>query len=105
MRGDPALRIFEDAVLGHASPSEIGRRQVGRGRGEVDDDRREGLARSVPSLGACRYPDGALYATSDPGLFICSSATPPGGGVHGMCGYHAARAALGRIEQKAQDRT
>lgn len=34
------------------------------------------------------------YKTSAPGLFICSSATPPGGGVHGMCGYHAARVAL-----------
>lgn len=34
------------------------------------------------------------YRTSDPDLFICSSATPPGGGVHGMCGYHAARVAL-----------
>lgn len=34
------------------------------------------------------------YTTPRPNLFICSSATPPGGGVHGMCGYWAARAAL-----------
>ncbi|HVI10375.1 MAG TPA: NAD(P)/FAD-dependent oxidoreductase [Candidatus Binatia bacterium] len=34
------------------------------------------------------------YATSDKKIFICSSSTPPGGGVHGMCGYHAAKAAL-----------
>ncbi len=33
------------------------------------------------------------YTTPDPGLFVCSSSTPPGGGVHGMCGVHAVRSA------------
>lgn len=37
------------------------------------------------------------YATPNPRLFLCSHATPPGGGVHGMCGYHAARTVLGRV--------
>lgn len=34
------------------------------------------------------------YRTSAKGLYICSSSTPPGGGVHGLCGYHAAKQAL-----------
>ncbi|MEW6271595.1 MAG: NAD(P)/FAD-dependent oxidoreductase [Thermodesulfobacteriota bacterium] len=39
------------------------------------------------------------YATPHPRLFLCSASTPPGGGVHGMCGYFAARSALARLER------
>jgi phytoene dehydrogenase-like protein len=38
------------------------------------------------------------YATSARDIYICSSSTPPGGGVHGMCGYHAAKMALSRLK-------
>jgi phytoene dehydrogenase-like protein len=37
------------------------------------------------------------YATSAPNIYLCSSSTPPGAGVHGMCGYHAAKQALSRL--------
>jgi phytoene dehydrogenase-like protein len=40
---------------------------------------------------ALRY---SPYKTSEKGMYICSSSTPPGGGVHGMCGYYAAKKAL-----------
>jgi phytoene dehydrogenase-like protein len=35
-----------------------------------------------------------LYSTSAAGLYLCSASTPPGGGVHGMCGYFAVHQAL-----------
>lgn len=37
------------------------------------------------------------YATPNPKLYLCSASTPPGGGVHGMCGYWAAQSALKRV--------
>jgi len=45
-------------------------------------------------------PTGKTYSTSAPDIFLCSSSTPPGGGVHGMCGYHAARIALSRVQKR-----
>jgi phytoene dehydrogenase-like protein len=44
-------------------------------------------------------PTLAGYATGIPGLFLCSAATAPGAGVHGMCGYHAAIRALRHLDR------
>jgi phytoene dehydrogenase-like protein len=43
-------------------------------------------------------PTRRQYATSAKDLYLCSSSTPPGAGVHGMCGYHAARLAISRLK-------
>ena len=41
-------------------------------------------------------PNRQLYRTPLPNVFLCSSSTPPGGAVHGLCGYYAVQAALGK---------
>ena len=43
-------------------------------------------------------PTASLYRTALDGVFLCSSSTPPAAGVHGMCGYFAAEAALKRFD-------
>ena len=47
----------------------------------------------------CFRPTWRHYATSARDLYICSASTPPGGSVHGMCGYQAARMALSRLKR------
>jgi phytoene dehydrogenase-like protein len=82
---------FRDRILARSAldPAALERHNPNNVGGDINGglaDVRQLLAR--PAAG--RTP----YATPLPGVFLCSSSTPPGGGVHGMCGYHAARAAL-----------
>jgi len=44
-------------------------------------------------------PTRRLYRTPQPLLYLCSASTPPGGGVHGLCGYYAATSALNDMKQ------
>ncbi len=45
------------------------------------------------------------YSTPNPRIFICSSSTPPGGGVHGMCGYNAANSVLAKVFKKSASKS
>jgi phytoene dehydrogenase-like protein len=78
-----ARRVTGPAELEQDNPNYVG--------GDINgglQDLRQLFTRPAPRLNP--------YTTPDPQLYLCSSATPPGGGVHGMCGYWAARAVLAR---------
>jgi phytoene dehydrogenase-like protein len=82
-------RIIARSVL---TPADLERRNANLVGGDINGgmmDLRQVFARPV----ARPVP----YRTPLPGVYICSASTPPGGGVHGMSGYHAARAALAEV--------
>ena len=84
---------FRERVLARAvtTPADIERANANDLGGDIANGSHSGLQLLM-------RPRVALdpYATSARDIYLCSAATPPGGGVHGMCGYHAARSALRR---------
>lgn len=79
-----ARRATSPAALGLHNPNNIGGDITG-GANDVRQLFTRPVARVVP------------YATPARDIYLCSASTPPGGGVHGMCGYLAAKAALRRV--------
>jgi phytoene dehydrogenase-like protein len=80
-----ASRSAGPASLEAANPNDVG--------GDIAGGRMDlGQLFTRPSL---RLFD--PYSTPDPTIYLCSASTPPGGGVHGMAGWHAARSALVRL--------
>jgi phytoene dehydrogenase-like protein len=82
---------FRDCVLARhkSSPVDLEKSNANLTGGDINGgaaDLRQLIARPILSP--------TPYRTPLPGVYLCSASTPPGGGVHGMCGYHAARAAL-----------
>ena len=76
-----ARRTVTAARLGDTNPNEAGG-DIGGGANTLAQT----LFRPVPAWNP--------YRTPVDGVYLCSSSTPPGGGVHGMCGVHAARTVL-----------
>lgn len=79
-----AAHVTRPAGLAAYNPNNVG--------GDIAGGRCDGLRLLLRPV-----PRPVPYATPDPAVYLCSSATPPGPGVHGMCGYHAAAAALRRV--------
>jgi len=82
---------FRDCILArhHKSAVELENSNANLAGGDIN-----GGAANLWQLLARPVFSPTPYRTPLRGVYLCSSSTPPGGGVHGMCGYHAARAAL-----------
>jgi phytoene dehydrogenase-like protein len=90
---------FRDLVAARSAmgPGEVERRNPNYVGGDIN-----GGVQNIRQLFTRPVARRVPYSTPVDALYICSSSTPPGGGVHGMCGYWAARAALGRAPRLAQ---
>ncbi|MGO1833094.1 Phytoene dehydrogenase and related proteins [Actinomycetales bacterium JB111] len=90
---------FRDRVIGRveSSPADLERWNANLVGGDV-------IGGSMGGAQLLLRPRATLrpYSLGAPGLFMCSASTPPGGGVHGMNGYHAARAALAHLRRGAR---
>ncbi|HEY2741147.1 MAG TPA: NAD(P)/FAD-dependent oxidoreductase [Gaiellaceae bacterium] len=82
-------RILARSALG---PAEIERYNANYVGGDIN-----GGAATLSQLFTRPVARVSPYTTPLPGVFLCSASTPPGGGVHGMCGFHAAQAALRQL--------
>jgi phytoene dehydrogenase-like protein len=82
---------FRDCILARhkMGPADLERSNPNLTGGDIN-----GGAANLMQLIARPILSASPYRTPLPGVYLCSASTPPGGGVHGMCGYHAARAAL-----------
>jgi phytoene dehydrogenase-like protein len=80
--------IIERHVMSPAALEAHNQNMVGGDINAGAQDLRQLFLRPVPRWNP--------YTTPVKELYLCSASTPPGGAVHGMCGYHAARAALKR---------
>src|SRR5439155_21989241 len=82
---------FRDRIVGRSAvgPAGLERHNANLVGGDVN-----GGAATVRQLFARPALRPVPYRTPAAGVYVCSASTPPGGGVHGMCGYLAARAAL-----------
>ena len=80
---------FRDVVLARSirTPADLERHNANLIGGDIN-----GGAAQLGQL--FLRPSWRMYGTPTKGLYLCSASTPPGGGVHGMCGYFAARRAL-----------